>query len=115
MKTLFMGLLATFTSCVQEEVKEIRVWDQEFNKIQVVTDHKKLGGLNAFWESRKEVSLEHRPSFSHKIDIVLQDGKSTRWLYAPEGYITVLTKSKTPIYQIADPEKFRAFLIPSNK
>jgi len=71
--------------------------------------------LNAVWESREEVVLDQRPSFSHKIDIVLQDGKSTRWLYAPEGYITVLTKANTPIYQIADPEKLRAFLIPSDK
>ena len=107
-----MGLLESFGIGVREEVKEIRVLDQDFNNIQLITDHTILSEVNACWEKREEVSLEYRPAFEHNLDIILEDGRSTRWLYDTEGYVTVLTKVKKPIYQFADPQQLKTLLIP---
>ena len=111
MKALVLGLLDRFGVHVKEEIKEIQVWDEAVNKIQVVTEEEKLNAINVLWANREEVILQHDPVFSHKVDVVLHDGKSTRWLYAPEGYIVILTKTKTPIYQFTQPHKLKSLLI----
>jgi len=108
-----MGLFGLFSSCSSSELNEVRVLDADFDQIQVINDKEELKAFLALWGARKEVNLEQRPKFAYKIDLILQDGDSSRWLYAPEGYVALLTKSHTPIYEIEDPQTIARRLIPT--
>lgn len=92
-------------------MSQVKVWNEDFQVIRSIDDSGTLGELKMIWEDRTEVSPSERPSFTHKVDIATAQG-STRWLYDPNGYATVLSKAKMPIYHFTNPEKLNKILIP---
>ncbi len=94
------------------QIIQVKVWDADFQVIQTIDDSITLASLKSIWEDRTSFTMPERPNFTHKVDIATADG-STRWLYHPDGYVTVLsTSAGTPIYRIAQPDRLREILIP---
>ncbi len=60
---------------------------------------------------KEKIKVKRRPNFIYKIDIV-SGKRSTRWLYDPSGYATVLSKGKTPIYRIKKVDRLNGIIIP---
>ena len=92
-------------------ISEIKVWDKDFNVIRTINQPEVINEIKTIWMAKKKVELPKRPDFLYKIDIV-SEGRSTRWLYDPSGYATVLSKAKVPIYQIEEANKFNKIIIP---
>lgn len=96
----------------EDQITQVKVWDADFQVIQTIDDSITLESFKNIWEDRASFTMSERPDFTHKVDIATAEG-STRWLYHPDGYITVLsTSSSTPIYRIAQPDRLREMLIP---
>ena len=101
-------------ACCQDAeplVSQVKIWDQDFHVIQTIDDPATLGEFTKMWNARTEVSPSERPTYSHKVDIMTDKG-STRWLYDPRGYATVLSKTMTPVYCFRNPEALNSILIP---
>ena len=95
-----------------DQITQVKVWDADFQVIRTINDSTTLGSFKSIWEDRTSFTMSERPDFTHKVDIATTEG-STRWLYHPDGYITVLsTNAGTPIYRIAQPDRLREILIP---
>lgn len=95
-----------------DQIIQVKVWDENFQIIQTIDDSAALSSLKSIWEDRTSFTMPDRPNFTHKVDIATAEG-STRWLYHPDGYVTVLsTNAGTPIYRIAQPDRLREILIP---
>ncbi|MCK4423361.1 MAG: hypothetical protein KAV18_04745 [Candidatus Omnitrophica bacterium] len=110
---LFMIGIALFFGCDNQNINisEIKVWDKNFNVIKIINQPEMINEVTIVWITKEKVKLKKRPDFIYKIDIV-SDGKSTRWLYDPSGYATVLSKAKMPIYKIEKTDKFNEIIIP---
>jgi hypothetical protein len=116
MKLIYVVLLAFFiflAGCPKDNVSitQVKVWDMKFRVIRNIDDSRTIGEFKRIWEDRAEVSQSERPSFTHKVDIATTQG-STRWLYDPNGYATVLSKAKMPIYRFTNPKRLNEILIP---
>ena len=111
---LIQLLLVVNAGCDSRSVKtaEVRVLDNKFRVIKTVKDPGELKRLTDLWESRREAPRGTRAKFSHKFDIVSEEGMSARWLYDKSGYALRLTKMKTPLYEITDREEFNRLLMP---
>jgi len=116
MKFVSVVLLTFFIStagCLEDNanILQVKVWDKDFRVIRTINDPGTLGELKKIWEERLEIPQSEKPSFTHKVDIATTKG-STRWLYDPNGYATILSKSKVPIYRFTNPKKLNEILIP---
>lgn len=95
-----------------DQITRIKVWDADFQVILTIDDSTTLESFKSIWEDRTSFTLPERPNFTHKVDVITTEG-STRWLYHPDGYVTILsTNAGTPIYRIAQPDRLRDMLIP---
>ena len=94
-----------------DQITQVKVWDTDFQVILTIDDSTTLASLKSIWEDRTSFTMSRRPKFTHKVDVATTEG-STRWLYHPDGYVTVLSKTGTPIYRIAQPDRLREILIP---
>ncbi len=90
---------------------EVTIWDTDFQVVRTIDDTAALAEFNDVWEDRIVVSLAERPQFSHKVDVVTGEG-STRWLYHPGGYATVLSKTEMSVFQFRTPKRLQDMLIP---
>lgn len=110
---ILLTLSIFMAGCPKDNVDiiQVRVWDMEFRVIRNIDDPRTLGELKNIWEDRVKAPQSVRPSFTHKVDIATTQG-STRWLYDPSGYATVLSKAKVPIYRFANPMRLAEILIP---
>ncbi len=108
-----MTLLVGLVGCDKQttNISEIKVWDKNFNIIQIINQSEKINELKTIWMEKEKIKVKKRPNFIYKIDIV-SEGRSTRWLYDPSGYATVLSKGKTPIYRIKKADRFNRIIIP---
>lgn len=95
-----------------DQITQVKVWDADFQVIQTIDDSATLGSFKSIWENRTSFTMPERPDFTHKVDVTTAEG-STRWLYHPDGYVTVLsTNAGTPIYRIDQPDRLKEILIP---
>jgi hypothetical protein len=110
---VLLTFLIFVAGCPKDNVDiiQVKVWDMEFRVIRKIDDPRTLGELKKIWEDRVKAPQSVRLSFTHKVDIAKTRG-STRWLYDPNGYATVLTKAKVPIYRFANPMRLAEILIP---
>jgi hypothetical protein len=110
---LFMIGITLLVGCDDHaiNISEIKVRDKNFNVIQTIYQPEVINEIKTIWMAKKKVEPQKRPDFIYMIDI-LSEGRSTRWLYDPSGYATVLTKVKVPIYKIEEVNKFNKIIIP---
>ena len=95
-----------------DQITQVKVWDEDFQVIQTIDDSTALESFKSIWENRSSFTMSQRSDFTYKVDVITTEG-STRWLYHPDGYVTVLsTNAGTPIYRIAQPDRLREMLIP---
>lgn len=109
---LSMGALIA-TGCDEQgrSITYAKVLDSHFETIQVIEESETLNELNQIWHNRTTVDSSTEFSFSYKVDILTGE-TSTRWLYDPRGYATILSISRTPIYKFKDAGRLNAILIP---
>ena len=110
---ILMFGITLLTGCDKQNVNisEIKVWDKNFNVIQTINQAETINEIKTIWMAKEKAELKRKPDFIYKIDIV-SDGKSTRWLYDPSGYATILSKTTMPIYKIEESDKFNEIIIP---
>ncbi|RLC56380.1 MAG: hypothetical protein DRH89_05790 [Candidatus Cloacimonadota bacterium] len=110
---LFILGMTLLVGCDKQiaNISEIKVWDKDFNVIQIINQAEMIDEVETIWMAKEKVKLKKKPNFIYKIDIV-SDGKFTRWLYDLSGYATILSKAKMPIYQIEETDKFNKIIIP---
>ena len=101
------------TGCKESniEISGIKVWSNNFTLIKTIDDSKTLSVMENLWMKREKVKPEKEPKFIYSIDIVA-NGQSTRWLYDPAGYVSVLSKTKVPVYKIQENQKFNDIITP---
>lgn len=89
-------------------IDKVKILDKNLKVVKVLSTAKELDSFELLWNEKKELSSELPPDlsmFSHKID-VLRGGRSTRWLYSFNGKVTVLTITKSPVYEIRSYKEF---------
>ena len=104
---------AITTGCQHEHTRitDVKVLDPDFKTICVVTNSSVLRDLNQIWTERTAVGPSSTHKFTHKVDVTTGEA-TTRWLYDPSGYATILSKVRMPIYRFKSPEKLKGILIP---
>jgi hypothetical protein len=112
---VFIFGITLFTGCDDQDISisEIKIRDKNFNIILTINQTEMINKIKTIWMTKKEIKLKERPDFTYKIDIE-SDGKSTRWLYCPSGYATILSKTNVPIYQINESDIFNKIINPSS-
>lgn len=114
MRSMFIilfGTLVLMTGCRKEELTQIKVWDQDFQVINTITNSTDLISISTLWQDR--TTTTEKPNFTHKVDVATSEN-SVRWLYDPSGYAAVLNKKKMPIYKLNDSDKLKKILIPNS-
>lgn len=116
MKRYIIGLIlmACCARCQKElpTIIHVNVLSKKFETVTVVDDPATLAELNSIWKTFTVIEPSDCPAFSYIVDVSFTDGTGGRWLYSPEGYMTVLSKAKVPIYTFDRADKLGRILIP---
>lgn len=90
------------------KLSRVTVRDADFRPVREISSELNLAEFSKHWAGRRQsATATIRPGY--KIDIQYDD-RSERWLYDPAGFIRVLSKSTTPVYQLESPSTFNAVL-----
>ena len=81
------------------------------NTLTQITGEDALKQFDKLWRDRRKIDSSECPDFTHKVDIATPR-RSTRWLFHPEGYATVLSKARLPVYRFSQPRQLRDMLLP---
>lgn len=104
----FSAVAASPSLAVARRIARVTVRDADFRPVREISSELNLAAFTEHWASRRQsATAAFRPEF--KIDIQY-DRRSERWLYDPAGFIRVLSKSETPVYQLESPSTFNALL-----
>lgn len=114
---LLVFLQFLWTSCAKNPVRisHISVLNSNFTVIREIDDQSTLNDLNRIWSSRTQIAYSADPlfpasRFTYKLDIKTEKG-SERWLYDPDGYVSVLSKTIVPVFQFTDPDTIKKILV----
>lgn len=110
----FLSLLLFATGCRKDdlEITQVKVWDKDFQVINTITNSSDISTLKNIWKDKATTST--RPTFTHKIDISTPEG-SVRWLYNPEGFVTILDVWRSTVYRFNKSEELKEILIPNHR
>lgn len=107
----FMGALMVLWPIwtTAEDIAFVQVLDDQFRLVRKLTSTDDLAAFRDLWSGRVKYkgAAVMRPRY--KID-VREDHKGARWLYDPDGFVQVLSKAETPVYQLPSPAAFNKLL-----
>ena len=96
------------------EISRVTIRNENFNVIIVLEDAKAIQSFEVLWKRKTKFPSPVETNLFHKIDIESK-GRSERWLYSPEGFVRVLSKSKVPTYRISSVDEFNRLIGLHNK
>jgi hypothetical protein len=106
---LVVAIFGSHCICASQPIKQLIVWDKDFNAVSLISEKETLRDLNALWKGKKVVKPKSVPNWKYKIDFY-SSTEASRWHYDPSGYAMKLTKTKTSIFVIPSPERFKSLL-----
>lgn len=93
-------------------ITKVAVMNAEHKTIKTIVAGEELEAFNKHWQNKKQ--LKDAPLFSlsprHITLHLVADGKTSLWLYEPEGKVRVLTKGPTSDFIVSDPKGFNELL-----
>ena len=98
------------------ELTEITIFDLSGETPQLlkkkITEQDTLSRFAGLWRQKKSVELEAKYKWRYKLNIIYKQRKrgSSTWFYDPSGYTRLLTKRKTPDYQLLSPDELNRLL-----
>ena len=102
---LILILILFPIAALSEGVKEIRILNNEFEVVKIISDPDLLAIAYSEWKLLVPVDSLPNTNWTHKIDITSKS-IGGRWLYNKQGYIAKLNKRLQPIYQVKDVASF---------
>ncbi len=96
------------------EISRVTIRSEKFDVISILEDAKAIQAFEVLWKTKTKFPSPVETKLSHKIDIESK-GRSERWLYSPEGFVRVLSKSKVPTYRISSVDEFNRLIGLHNK
>jgi hypothetical protein len=93
-------------------IKNVTVYDAGFNLLKMIDGPAEIAHFSQHWTEKRELKgvVPFALSANHfKIDIDT-DGRSTRWLYTPEGKARLLSKANVADYALTDVVVFNELL-----
>ena len=109
---LFLCLTSVLS--IAGEISKVTIRNEHFDVITVLEDAKAIQSFEVLWKRKTKFPSPVETKLSHKIDIESK-GRSERWLYSPEGFVRVLSKSKVPTYRISSVDEFNKLIGLHNK
>ncbi len=89
------------------EIIQVKVWNEKFEVVRKINTFLELTDFQIQWDKKEQIIEDGIVNFDFKIDIKTGNSKSQRWLYNPRhGYAKVLTKAKSPLYKVKNPDEF---------
>lgn len=111
MKSLtILLLILLFPYYAAAEITEVKILDNNFNVIKVLSDKSDLDEFKAHWKDKESNLTQRKLLFKYKLDISSDKKKPDRWLYGKSGLTTILSKSVTTQYQIQSVDSFNQLL-----
>jgi hypothetical protein len=103
LKTLLV--LALFSSNLQAEINEIKVWSPDFQKTHTISDQNQIQLIIKYWSQAETDQKEPIQPLKHeklyKIDFIGNSKSlSGRWLYNKSGYYRFLSKSPQRTFKV---------------
>jgi hypothetical protein len=95
---------------MDNEIVTIKVLDAKFKTINDISDSLEIKALNKFWHNKFIFTKNKEIDFKFKLDISF-NSKKQRWLYDPLGFVRLLTKSRSVIYEINNPPNFAKVIL----
>ncbi len=96
------------------DISKVRIWDRNFRLVRIINRPEDIEKLETVWTKKEEIKTNKTFNFTYKIDIV-SNGRSTRWLYDPSGYVILLSKKKSPAYRIVEFNEFNKLVVPLSR
>lgn len=92
--------------CEGTSIKSVTVRNASFDVVKELSSTE-VREFERFWNQKTEVvPFQVRPDNRHfKLDIG-SGPKSERWIYHVTGHVWLLTKTVSPVYKIAEVERF---------
>jgi hypothetical protein len=106
---MITGLAACTT--LEQPFTKVTVRDKSFQVIRDIDDPIILANLSEIWSSKRKIAEPSNKAFDFSIDIATPDGGG-RWLYSSNGYVTILSKARVPVFQLIDKDTANKILIP---
>lgn len=88
----------------------VRILNAKFLTHANLTQERDTAAFDRHWTAKRSVAAPVNPRWIYKLDVRRPGGASSRWLYDPSGYVVLLTKARTPVYQIDDVRSFNALI-----
>ena len=109
LKRLLVLMLLLSGPALAQGVSKVSVRDQNSELVKTLTSARDLAAFEALWSAKTVREPASRSEFIYKI-VVERGGRSVSWLYDPAGFVQVLSVSRTPVYEVSDPQAFNRLL-----
>jgi len=98
-------LLFPLAAIASGEMQQIKILNNEFSVIKVISSTKELELAKKEWGQLIPINKLPNTNWTHKIDITSKS-IGGRWLYNKQGYLAKLNKQLKPMYKTNNVKSF---------